>query len=127
MSDVRIYYENEIYTGPPEGIPSPVGVVAVVTTCKPGIKNNIGRFVLAYYEWYIYEKGYWFGLFTVADLIDHVLFEKPNIVLKGRWIPDHKLDQIMYDANTFDLDGWPEKTGTWRARESTDHRKRGVT
>jgi hypothetical protein len=126
MSDVRIYYEDSVYTGSPEDIPSPVGVVAVVTQCGRAIKHNVGRFILMHYEYYICLDGDWFGLFTVTDLIDHVLYTKPDFILKGRWVPDKVMDRISHDAHTFELDGWSDKVGSVRVREQTHYRKQDL-
>lgn len=128
MSDVRIYYENSIYMGPPEDIPSPVGVVALVTRCQKDTKHDVGRLVLHTCEFYIYEKGQWFGLYTDADLIDHVLWEKPDVILKGRWMPDKTFEDIVDDAIKFQSPNkeWPDKIGYWSTREGLD-RKRNVS
>lgn len=117
MSDVRIYYENEVYTGPVVDIPSPLGVMALVCRTPKNCNHDVGRLVLHTSEYYVLEEGHWFGLQNVVDLVDHVLFRKPEIVLKGRWMRDSEYEKILKDASTFYMGDWPEKNGIYKYRE----------
>ena len=113
---IRVYYRNEVYEGDLENIPSPVGIVAIVIPDKRGSGNEVGRLVLHSAEYYVCINDCWFPLQTVVDLVDHVLYNKPQCVLKGRWIPDTEWDVIIKKASKDP--GMPEKSGVRKLRET---------
>ncbi len=76
----------------------------------------MGRLVLHSAEYYVCINGDWFPLQTVVDLVDHVLYSKPECVLKGRWVPNEQYEVIVKRA--WNDPGFPRKSGENRVRET---------
>lgn len=107
---VRIYYQESIYDGPVRDIPSPVGIVCLVYPDARGSPYETGRAVLHTCEYYAFEDGDWFRLSDIADLVDHVIFKRPDVILKGRWIPDVEYETILRDAMYYVRKDMPPKS-----------------
>lgn len=113
----RIYYgDGSTYDGPLESAPV-VNVQVIVVNDKAPNRKNVGRLMLFGFDYYLYrEKEGWYGINGEVDLVDHLLYEQPLKVLKGRGISSENYSKIYNKAN-LDSD-FPKKRRYDPAREN---------
>lgn len=95
------YGDCSVYEG--DGWDAPrLNVQAVVVPDDSLSTYSVDTLVLHGWDYYLYGKGRWYGVNGTTDLIEHVLFEDVEIVLKGRMIPNAEYQKILAMA-------WKEK------------------
>jgi hypothetical protein len=98
---VRVFYgDGSVFDGEPEDAPK-LNVQCVVTPDDSRPEYNVKWLVLHEWDFYLFSKGRWYGINGYADLVDHVIFERPDVVLKGRMIPNPVYQQILAEAKSF--------------------------
>lgn len=114
MVEWRIYYgDGTTYDGLLDTAPATNVQVIVARDAAPS-SRNVGRLILSGWDYYLYRDG-WYGVNGEVDLVDHVLHERPQRVLKGRQITTGEYDGIRRLANA-DPD-FPVKSARDPARE----------
>jgi len=107
--DCKIYYgDGSTFEGPPRDAP-PINVQCIALADGSASNYNVGRLILHSWDFYLYGKGRWYGINGYTDLVDHLLFEEVEKVLKGRVIPNSEYQKILSLANN-DLK-LPRKSG----------------
>ena len=81
-----IVYDGSIYEGDPVDAP-PRGVQGIIYKDPATDGMNVGVLCLRGWDYYFLEDGSWVGINGDTDFIDHVLFCRPQKVLKGSMLP----------------------------------------
>lgn len=114
----RIYYgDGSVYEGDPKTAPR-LNVQVVV--CEDSSINGyqVGHLCLHSWDYYLRVDGNWLGVNGEADLVDHILFEDVDVVLKGRMISHGRFQQILAEATAFKKN--------WHKNESGRRLQNGV-
>lgn len=98
---MKIFYgDGSVYEGDPRDAPR-LNVQVVV--CKDESMNGyqVGKLCLHSWDYYLMIDDAWHGVNGEADLVDHILFENVQVVLKGRMIHRARFQQILAEATAY--------------------------
>lgn len=101
-----IFYRWGRYDGDPHDAPK-VGVGAIVFP-DPSNTRSTGRCIIHGWDYYLLKGDTWMGVNGEVDLIDHVLHEIPDLVLKGRMFPKDVWERILREASQ--AQGFPRRS-----------------
>ena len=101
MKCAVFYGDGGLYEGASEGVESPIDVQAVVYPDASHGPHSIGWLVMKGWDYYLLEDNAWVGVTGEADLVDHLLWQRPDRVLKGRMIPKCEWHEIIAEATAY--------------------------
>lgn len=109
-----ILYGTGWYVGDVKDAP-PVGALGIIypDPCTRGM--DVGTLHIRGWDYYLLEDNHWVGVNGEVDLIDHVLHENPQKVIKGRMVPRNK-----WQAALKELEGFPTKSAIAKGFETPE-------